>query len=647
MADEKDDIQSIKEGITEAEAKTASLERKLKDLTEGTSEYVEVKIKLLKVSKQIEKLYAKENDNFSELTPKLDQLNQEIEELTENLQVSIKPAESLAKSFTGLIGLGDDLNTTLAGNLIKSFKAGSAGSAAFGVALKSIVKPTNLAAYAVQTIIDQTFQLATAYDKAFTEIARNTTNFTDFKDNLIRTETSMVGTTVTAAELANSISSLYPVVTGFTNLTDKEQNVLIETTAVLEEMGVAADTTAENIQFTSKVLGMTVGETTRLNRELFTFAQDLGVPANQVASDFEGLHGTIAALGDDGVKAFRALEVQFKATGIQASRIVSIVEQFDTFDGAAQAAGRLNAQLGGPFLNSLEMVSEVNPAKRFDMLRDSLVGAGVAFDDLDYYQKKAMASALGLEDASELALVLGDNMDLIRPPDMSAKDIIELKKQTMQFNTVAAEMAAIGRMVAIGIGPMVSGLKDFIAWILKGAISVNSFLEPVGGLTAIMTGIGVAVLLALAPIEALTISMSALIGAIATIAYMLWHAAGSPGFVDMLSETAEKFGELGDVSEITAEQTVKINPALRSSAVSMHEVEAASQQLLTPSQIKTKTSSNGATGAGGTPKIILQLQIGDQEFATKVNSVKVDGMTGDGSLADSITKLLIKGLERA
>ena len=649
MADENENLQNLIESITEAEAKILSLRRKLDSLTEGTSEHVEIKLKQLEVQKQLERLYAKENNDFTQLTATIDRLNQEVEELTSNLEDSIKPAESLAESFAGLVGLGDDLNTTFAGKLIKSMKGGSAAATAFSARLKNMAHPANLAAYALQTVFDQTAKLTSGYSEAFASIAKDTTNFVTLNDNLISTEERMRGTAVSVGELAESISTLYPTVTGFTQMTNKQQNVLIETTAVLEEMGVASATTAENIQFGTKVLGMSVKEVDNLQRELFTFAKQLGVPAKQVATDFEGLHGIMAALGDDPVDSFRALEVQFKATGIAATRIVSIVEQFDTFDRAAQAAGRLNALLGGPFLNSLEMVSEVDPAKRFDMLRDSLVGAGVAFDDLDYYQKKAMANALGLEDASELALLLGDRMDLIHPPVKTADEIMELKIQMSQFNTVMDNLTQAGMAFAISMGPMVLWMRDMasgLAFVINGFNDLTTALGPfwqilklVGSAVAIYFG---------GPIMTALAAVTGLMNAVSALAHIFYHDAGSPSFIDMLSETAGAFGELGAASEITAEQTVKINPALRSGAATMHQVESASNSLSSPGAVKTKVTQ-GTSGMGGTsaPKIEIKLQIGDQEFASKVNSVKVNGMSGGGALADSITKLLIKGLEGA
>ena len=152
-------------------------------------------------------------------------------------------------------------------------------------------------------------------------------------------------------------------------MSGQQQEQLAKTTAVLNELGVA-DTTAQNIEFATRALGMSTSRAEELQRELFTFAQDLGVSADKIAQDFQKFGPQIAALGSRGVDAFKELEMQAKATGLAIDELVNIADQFNKFDTAAQAVGRLNAVLGGPFLNSLEMVNET--ARRMELFKDAV-----------------------------------------------------------------------------------------------------------------------------------------------------------------------------------------------------------------------------------------------------------------------------------
>ena len=55
----------------------------------------------------------------------------------------------------------------------------------------------------------------------------------------------------------------------------------------------------------------------------------------------------MAKFGSDGQKTFKDLARIQKQTGFEMEKILQITNRFDTFEGAAQQAGQLNAALGG------------------------------------------------------------------------------------------------------------------------------------------------------------------------------------------------------------------------------------------------------------------------------------------------------------
>ena len=121
---------------------------------------------------------------------------------------------------------------------------------------------------------------------------------------------------------------------------------------------------------------------------------------------------------------------------MEVSDVLSIVEQFDTFDTAAQSVGRLNAILGGPFLNSLEMVTTTDPTERMKMLSDAVNSAGLAFDDMSYYQRRALADAMGM-DIPQLALLMRDCVEQAVPTaQMSQAEMAKLAEEEQEFQTV-------------------------------------------------------------------------------------------------------------------------------------------------------------------------------------------------------------------
>jgi hypothetical protein len=310
-------------------------------------------------------------------------------------------------------------------------------------------------------MVEMSMALALEQDQAIVNFRKGTGASGEFDENIRGLERSLFGAGVTAAEAGEAVQDLYLNVTDFTIMSSGAREEVAGTVAVLNELGVSSQTTAKNIQFATKVLGQGTKQAAALQREMFAFAQDLGVSTEQMAGDFAEMGPQIAALGSNGVDAFYKLEVQAKNTGLALSEILGVVEQFDKFDTAAQSVGKLNALLGGPYLNTLELVAETDPSERFRILKERIDEAGVSFDDMDYYQRKAMASAVGLNE-QQLALMMRGRLDLIQEPQKSAADLEALAEQTKNFNSVMEELTQIARMFAISFGPVVSLFKGFL-----------------------------------------------------------------------------------------------------------------------------------------------------------------------------------------
>ena len=316
----------------------------------------------------------------------------------------------------------------------------------------------------VDKVVEATQFLAIEQDQAVVNFRRATGATGEFDNNIRGLERSLFTAGVGASEAGQAVQTLFLNVTDFTVMSEKQQGTLAKTVAVLNELGVATETSSKNMQFAIKVMGKSADQAEELTRELFTFAQVLGVSADQIASDFATMGPQIAAMGSTGEAAFKKLQVAAKNTGLQMSELLGVVEKFDRFDTAAEAVGRLNALLGGPYLNAVELVSETDLGERFKILKTRIDQAGLSFDSMDYYQRKALASAMGLNE-QQLALMMRGRLDLIQEPQKSAEDIEALAVQTAQFNTVMEELMQAGKALAIALGPLVSTLKSILQWL--------------------------------------------------------------------------------------------------------------------------------------------------------------------------------------
>ena len=336
--------------------------------------------------------------------------------------------------------------------------------AAFAGIGKSIQQINSDAAFGA--IAFNSLQLALAQDQAAVSFNIATSQAGTFTSQIAATERELFNFGISSDDVGKSFQSLFNNFTNFTELLPSQQMEVAKTTAVLQKFGVSNETTAQNIQLATNALGMGTTAAVELQRELLVFAQELGVSGQQIASDFQQFGPQIAALGSEGVDAFKALAAQAKSTGLELQALVTLTDQFNKFDTAAQSVGKLNALLGGPFLNTLELVNETNPARRMELLKDALDDAGASFDSMDFFQRKALASAMGLNEA-QLAMLMRGSLDRVMPTPKTAAELEEMQLQSQNFNTVLEEITQTAKAFVIGLQPLILIVKDIVDLITR------------------------------------------------------------------------------------------------------------------------------------------------------------------------------------
>ena len=237
---------------------------------------------------------------------------------------------------------------------------------------------------------------------------------------------------VSTQEAATAVGAMYKGMTTFSRMSREQQAELSRTVSLLAEVGMSAESSVKILEASTKTLGYSLAESEHLLLDLRSTAQALQVPIEQLAGDFASAENMVAALGRTGPDSFKKLAASAKATGLELQTIVGIAEQFDTFDGAAKAAQGLNAVLGGNFLDSLTMIQEVDPAKRFMLIRDAIFAAGHSVESLssstDYYTKKSLAATLGLPVSDFMKMLTGDIEELTGEVDKVSVSFSELAK---------------------------------------------------------------------------------------------------------------------------------------------------------------------------------------------------------------------------
>jgi len=273
---------------------------------------------------------------------------------------------------------------------------------------------------------------------------------------------------VSIDEATKSTQALYETYTDFTTLNISSHVALSRTSVLLDELGVSGQVFAEGMQSATKSLGLTVDEAEETQRGLASFAMDLGVAPAKMAEGFNQAAPAMAKFTINAVQAFKNMALAAKRTGLEVSDIMSFATKFDTFDGAAQQVGKLNAALGGDFVNSMDMMMAEDPTERLKMMKDAIVDSGRSFEDMSYHERIFIADAMGLKDVNELALVMSGNMnDLNGITGKSAMSQAELAEQARNNMSLQEQWNGLVAQATPVLIELIKPLRSVMSWISK------------------------------------------------------------------------------------------------------------------------------------------------------------------------------------
>jgi hypothetical protein len=359
---------------------------------------------------------------------------------------------------------------------------------------------------------------------------------------------------VSVSEVQSSLSSLVTITTDYTMMSKAQKGVLLETGAVLQQWGVSAQDYAQGLQNSMKLYGQTRYEAETTSRELLQTARALGVAPAQLSAQYAQMGPALAKFGAQGEKTFKDLARIQKLTGMEMEKVLALTNKFDTFEGAAQQAGQLNAALGGNFVNAMDLMMETDPVARFEMMRDSLTQAGLSFDEMSYYQKQFFAESMGLSDVADLALLMSGNTDLMTSAtNKSAKQIEEEKRAAQEQLTIKEKLAAAQLQIAEAFLPLIPVLDSLASGLLKmvplikamalgmglvhgwqALITAGSAIRNLGQLAFSWAGLATA-------IKSSRMAMYGFWGIVGTVAYWLFQKAFASNFLEGIGKLAVAF----------------------------------------------------------------------------------------------------------
>jgi hypothetical protein len=428
---ELDRVTAALEALTEAETQfsrqTGTASQKLRALNKEESEYVN----LLKVRHEAQK-------EGIELT------QAEIDRLRE-LETNGAAARVAAKKLSAeLEKTGKVLVENFAGGLDDAFSSLSGFTSAV-------------------------FDLVHQFDAAATELGKTSGYVESFNKDIIDSAKATSGFSVSMAEAGQAIGGLSTNMTLFNALGKAQRHEIETTTLALQRLGVDSASTGQALDVLTRGMGLSSSAANQAARSFDRLAQDVGLPTSEVIDGFNQISGQLARFGRRGTKVFADLTKQARSMGVTVQEAFDLAEAFDTFEGAAELAGKLNAQIGLQ-LNSVQIMN-ASHEDRIKILQREFRMRGKNFDDMSRRQKQAIAEVMGV-DVDMASRIFGDPAKLMR----YRREQKKLEDRAKAVTSIQEDLKNVLQEVMLALSPLITGLRAITKFISSHTVPKWIFL---------------------------------------------------------------------------------------------------------------------------------------------------------------------------
>lgn len=226
------------------------------------------------------------------------------------------------------------------------------------------------------------------------------------------------------------------------------------TTAKLARLGVTAETSAELFNTLRLNFGFSADQFGEMADTFVGRASDIGMSVEQYTSDFQASYPVLSRYGTDAVNVFDKLARQARASGLSVQELASNMDQFNTFQGAAENASKLNFLLGSQ-LDTTQLLM-ADEAERLDMIKGAFSPA--QFQNMDKFKKKAIAAAAGFSDVSAFEKAMRGDADKLGDLAKTQQEKLDdaTRKSTSEVEAFGQAATNIADQMALSVMPKLS-----------------------------------------------------------------------------------------------------------------------------------------------------------------------------------------------
>jgi len=228
-----------------------------------------------------------------------------------------------------------------------------------------------------------------------------------------------------------------------------------------EQMGV--------IGIKAKSMGAEMGDVLNdMTKQALHMGKAFNLDAKTISKDMGKAMSDVGHFGHLTTQQLGSAVVYANKLGVSIDKLTGLMDQFDTFDKAAESTSKLNEQFGTN-IDAMELMAAQTPAEKMEMLRKSFQATGKDMSQLSFQERKMIQQQTGLDAATfdaamsqdAQADILGDiNKESKKAEDSTLKQADAMKELAVQIERVVKTGSGTGATSFLGAltGGFVEGI---------------------------------------------------------------------------------------------------------------------------------------------------------------------------------------------
>lgn len=420
---------------------------------------------------------------------------------TENLEALKKLSqeqESSVKSFFKRF-LIEDRSNSLFQSFFKPLQKGATETIpAFSMAIlntietiKKLFNPLNLLDNVFSKTIESTYAQVIAWDSAINSFERSTGIVGKHNDLIFSAYENNRDLAVSSEDAASSVRSLLTEFKSFSLLSKEQQKTYLNSAIIMEKLGVSTNDYAKEVSILKETLKTSDEGVKKFNSQLMGMADSLGITLTKAVSDFNESMPKLVKRGESAKDVFLKLTAQAKSLRLETSELLDVVAGYDSFDEAVPKVARLNAILGGPYLNTIQMM-KMSENERVETLIKMFNASGKVWTALNAQEKQAVANAAGISNMETATKIFTGSLEDYRRSLMAnAVSEEEARERAADTASMMEKLQSIMRAFAVVVRPIVAvigWIADAFLWLDKITHGYGTGLITVGLIVMMFKG---------------------------------------------------------------------------------------------------------------------------------------------------------------